>query len=266
MPTRRFPTPRHSRTCLPGSYTVQEISIPAGWSLTNIVVTGAVSSVVTIGTDSDFDVGDSLVTVALVNGENVTITYTDTKLGSLTVVKDAVPNDAQDFTFDPSNNLQAANILLDDDADATLSNTKAFPNLLPGSYTVQEISIPAGWSLTNIVVTGAVNSVVTIGTDSDFDVGDSLVTVALVNGENVTITYTDTKLGSLTVVKDAVPNDAAGLHVRPQQQPPIDQHLVGRRRRRDTFQYQGLLESPCRAATRFRKSTFRRAGRLPTSW
>ena len=80
-------------------------------------MTGAVNSVVTIGTDSDFDVGDSLVTVALVNGENVTITYTDTKLGSLTLVKDAVPNDAQDFTFDPSDNLQSTNIFLDDDAD-----------------------------------------------------------------------------------------------------------------------------------------------------
>src|SRR4029450_12408945 len=193
---------------LPGTYTVQEISIPAGWSLTNIVVTGAVNSVVTIGADSDFDTGDSLVTVALVDGENVTITYTDTKLGSVTVVKDAVPNDAQDFTFDPSANLQAANFLLDDDANATLSNQQAFNSLLPGTYTVQEISIPASWSLTNIVVTGAVNSVVTIGADSDFDTGDSLVTVALVDGENVTITYTDTKLGSVTVVKDAVPNDA----------------------------------------------------------
>ena len=152
--------------------------------------------------------------MALANGENVTVTYTDTNLGSLTVVKDAVPNHAQDFTFDPSDNLQVPNILLDDDADATLSNTKLFPSLLPGTYTVQETTIPAGWSLTNIVVTGAVSSLVTIGTDSDFDVGHSLVTVALVAGENVTITYTDTKLGSLTVVKDAVPNRRSGFHVR----------------------------------------------------
>ena len=117
-------------------------------------MTGAVSSLVTIGTDSDFDVGDSLVTVALVNGENVTVTYTDTKLGSLTVIKDAVPNDSQDFTFHPSTNLQAADILVGRRRRRDLSNNQAFSNLLPGSYTVQEINIPAGWSLTNIVVTG----------------------------------------------------------------------------------------------------------------
>src|SRR4029453_14054038 len=172
--------------------------IPAGWSLTNIVVTGAVNSVVTIGADSDFDTGDALVTVALVDGENATISDPPTKRGSVTLVKGAVPNDAQDFTFDPSDSLQLTNFLLDDDANATLSNQQAFSNLLPGTYSVQEISIPAGWTLANIVVTGAVNSVVTIGADNDFDPGDSLVTVALVDGENVTITNTDTNLGSIT--------------------------------------------------------------------
>ena len=111
---------------LPGTYSVQEISIPAGWIADQHRGHRGGDSTVLIGADSDFDVGDSPVTVALVNGENVTITYTNTKLGSLTVVKDAVPNDAQDFTFDPSSNLQAANFLLDDDADATLSNSQAF--------------------------------------------------------------------------------------------------------------------------------------------
>src|SRR6185295_12443065 len=178
----------------------QEISIPAGWTLTNIAVSGASSFL--IGNNGVFDPGDTTVSVALVAGENVTVTYTDTKLGSLTVIKDAVPNDATDFTFDPSDSLQAANFQLDDDADSTLSNTKAFASLLPGSYSVQEISIPAGWTLTNIAVSGA--SSFLIGNNGVFDPGDTTVSVALVAGENVTITYTDTKLGSLTVIKDAV--------------------------------------------------------------
>ena len=79
--------------------------------------------------------------------------------GSITIVKDAVPNDAQDFTFDPSDNLSATNFTLDDDGETvTLSNQRLFAALAPSSagtaYTVSEVSVPTGWALTNIVCTG----------------------------------------------------------------------------------------------------------------
>ncbi|MCI0359861.1 MAG: hypothetical protein L0211_15395, partial [Planctomycetaceae bacterium] len=113
--------------------------------------------------------------------------------GTITIIKDAQPNDAQNFEFNPSDSLQLANFFLDDDADGTLSNQQVFSGVLPGSHSVQEINVPAGWVLTNIVVAGAVNSTFQIGNDGDFDPGDSLVTIDLAEAENVTVTYTNVR-------------------------------------------------------------------------
>ena len=56
---------------------------------------------------------------------------------SLTIIKDAVPNDAQDFHFTTTGaGLSAFD--LDDDADGTLPNTKIFTDLAPGTYSVAE--------------------------------------------------------------------------------------------------------------------------------
>ncbi len=184
---------------LPGTYSVQELNIPAGWTLTNVSVTGA--------TSSTYTVAGGLATINLAVGENLTVTYTDTRQGSIRVIKDAVPNDAQDFEFDPSSNLQATNFLLDDDADGTLSNTQLFNGLLPGTYSVQELNIPAGWTLTNVSVTGA--------TSSTYTVAGGLATINLAVGENLTVTYTDTRQGSIRVIKDAVPNDAQDFEFDP---------------------------------------------------
>ena len=79
--------------------------------------------------------------------------------GSITIVKDAVPNDAQDFTFDPSDNLSVTNFTLDDDGETvTLSNQRSFSDLAASAagtlYTISEVSVPGGWALTNIVCTG----------------------------------------------------------------------------------------------------------------
>ena len=55
-------------------------------------------------------------------------------------------------------------------------------------------------------------------------------TINLAAGADVTCTYTNTKLGSITIVKDAVP-DAAGLRVHHDRYRPLAV-LAGRRRRR----------------------------------
>ncbi|MGF2075991.1 hypothetical protein, partial [Enterococcus casseliflavus] len=78
--------------------------------------------------------------VATVNveaGETVTCTYTNTKRGSIVIVKDAVPNDAQDFAYTASGGL-ATPFSLDDDSDGTLSNTQTYSSVTPGSYTITE--------------------------------------------------------------------------------------------------------------------------------
>src|SRR6185369_11549390 len=60
--------------------------------------------------------------------------------GSITIVKDAIPNAALDFNFTSTSD-QATTIgsfSLDDDADGTLPNSRTFSNLAPGNYTVTE--------------------------------------------------------------------------------------------------------------------------------
>lgn len=179
-----------------GTYTVTE-TVPAGWALT------ARACVFTGTSDpADFTTITNGVSVELGSGEDVTCTFTNTKLASLSIVKDAVPNDAQDFDFDGTGTGIPADIDLDDDADGTLSNTALFSNLTPGGTRTVTESAVAGWTLTNIACTGATSSTVTIGADTDFDAGDNSVSVGLAAGENVVCTFTNTR-HSVTVTKTA---------------------------------------------------------------
>ena len=49
------------------------------------------------------------------------------------VVKDATPNDPQDFSFTAGGGLSARSFQLDDDSDGTLSNTRTFDDVAPGT-------------------------------------------------------------------------------------------------------------------------------------
>jgi hypothetical protein len=131
--------------------------------------------------------------------------------GSITIVKDAIPNSALDFNFTSTSD-QATTIgsfSLDDDADGTLPNSRTFSNLAPGNYTVTEAGLPiAGWDLTNLVCVGG-------GANTSTSTATGVATIGLDAGENVTCTYTNTKQTKLKLVKTvtnnnggtAVPND-----------------------------------------------------------
>jgi len=111
--------------------------------------------------------------------------------GKLTIVKDAQPNDPQDFSFtlDAPNDLHTA-FKLDDDSDGTLPSSVTY-NVPPGATTATEVNIPGGWTLTDITCTKA-------GTE----VGSS-VTVTLADDEQVTCTFTNKVIApELTLVKD----------------------------------------------------------------
>src|SRR6185503_680942 len=71
------------------------------------------------------------------------------KRGQIVVVKDATPDDPQDFDFTAGGGLSPASFQLDDDANATLSNTRTFGNVVPGSgYSLSE-TVPSGWDQTS---------------------------------------------------------------------------------------------------------------------
>ena len=131
--------------------------------------------------------------------------------GSITIVKDAVPNAALDFNFTSTSDqlTTIGNFSLDDDADGTLPNSRTFSNLAPGNYTVTEAGLPiSGWDLTNLVCVGG-------GANTSSNTATGVSTIGLDAGESVTCSYTNTKQTKLKLVKtvtnnnggSAVPND-----------------------------------------------------------
>ncbi|MBI4038117.1 hypothetical protein HY387_00480 [Candidatus Daviesbacteria bacterium] len=97
--------------------------------------------------------GNTPASITLHNGDVVTCTFTNTKQGKVTIVKDATPNDAQDFEFSFTGK---DNFFLDDDAgvqDPTGTNypqAKTFENLSANAvYTAGE-TLPAFWQFQGI--------------------------------------------------------------------------------------------------------------------
>jgi uncharacterized repeat protein (TIGR01451 family) len=104
-------------------------------------------------------------------------------LGTITVVKYAVPNDPQAFQF-KGRPVIGDFTLYDDgssDPDPT-PNSQTFEELLPGTYSIEEIVSP-GWDLTSVVC-------------SD---GSPVNAIDLSPGETAIVTYTNTKRGSIIV-------------------------------------------------------------------
>ena len=134
----------------------------------------------------------------------MTCTYTNTQEGSITIVKDTVPDGPQDFTFNPSANLNSdANFLLDDDADGTLQNSRTFSDLEPGTYEVTE-GAEAEFDLTAL----------TCSDSSGTSLQTRTATIELAAGESVTCTFTNTaKPATIAITKTA--DDATGVGGRP---------------------------------------------------
>ena len=88
-------------------YSVSQ-AVPAGWDLTAATC----------------DDGSPVGNIEVDAGEEVSCTFTDQKRGRVVVVVDAVPNDAQDFSFTAGGGLTPTSFSLDDDSDGTLSNTR----------------------------------------------------------------------------------------------------------------------------------------------
>jgi len=171
----------------PGSYAVTE-GLFAGYNLTGLSCSDPdTGTIVSLGTRT--------ATIDLDIGEHINCTYTNTPFGqNITIIKDTVPQSAQDFNFTGLGNFQ-----LDDDADGTLPNTMTF-TVGPGSYVVSEDLMgeynlidlecldPDGGTLTSAVAQTAV--------------------IDLDPGESITCTYTNEPTQSITIIKDTRPNSA----------------------------------------------------------
>ncbi len=176
-----------SATLDPGSYTVVEGAV-AGWTLGSLTCSNGNAYTSSIATDT----GTRTATLGLVAGTNVSCRFVNVQQSAgsitLTVVKDALPNDPQDFAFTLTGQ---AGFSLDDDANATLPNSQTFVLPAGSTYTLSETPL-AGWS-TALQCTGGA--------------GVSGATATLSNtlpaGSVVTCTYTNTKLATVLVRKQA---------------------------------------------------------------
>jgi hypothetical protein len=130
-----------------------------------------------------FEPGDTTVSITITSGQAVSCTYTDTRRGSITIVKQTVGGDGS-FGFVGARSFAVQT------SGGTGQNAAAFASVVPGSYVVTE-AVPTGWKLTGLTCTNAsVTSLV-----------NATATVAVAAGESVTCTFTDTKLGTIRIVK-----------------------------------------------------------------
>lgn len=160
-----------------GTYTVSESTIPANWSLTN--------SSCTDGTNTFSPTSFSILT-----GQAITCNFTNTftqPTGTITIVKNTSGgNGTFNFTVTgPTGSSQQI-------STSGGTGTTGAISVNSGSYSVSE-TVPSGWTLTS--------SSCTSGTPSSFTVPT--------NG-NVTCTFSDSKLPTLTVNKVLSPSNDPG--------------------------------------------------------
>jgi len=169
-----------------GTYTATQADPGPDWQLTSAIC-------------SD---GSPVGAVVLSPGETVTCTFTNTKLGTIVVVKDARPDDPQSFLFTLAGSSVSESFVLDDDGSGV--NSRAY-RLLPGTYSVTEQDPGALWDATGIACTSALRS-----STSTVNVAGRAASVSLAAGDTVTCLFTNTKRGKIFVDKFVVNASAPG--------------------------------------------------------
>ena len=169
----------------PGNVVIDEDELP-GWVATEVACARADGTAV----DSTQDAADpSKATVTIAPGEDVTCTYTNTKLATVTIAKETLPDgDDTEFTFTGTGGGDELTALI---ADGGSETVMLAPNI---EYQVSE-AIPEGWTLTDLTCSADGTSVIT-----------TLAPVATFTpepGDVITCTFTNTKDGSITIVKDS---------------------------------------------------------------
>lgn len=161
---------------LPGSgYGVSE-TLPEGWQ-------GQTQIACTLG---DQPINNT--SFGLLSGSAALCVFNNTQFGTITVIKNTVPDDPQDFSF-VTTGAGLTDFTLDDDDDLTFTNTQLFSGLVPGPYAITENEAP-GYKLTGL----ACNA----GT---VDLPGRAFSVELTAGQNVICTFENTRTASIAGLK-----------------------------------------------------------------
>ena len=165
-----------------GLYTVTEETVP-----------GYITSVICDDPDGQTTAGADDAAIDVDAGETVTCTFTNTALGSITIVKAATP--ADDTAFDFSEMITPGTFTLMDPSD----ETRTFTGLAAGSYDVTE-TVPANWTLESIVCTGDTDA------GSVVDLASNKVTIDLDPDEGIICTFSNQGRGTIVIIKDTQPD------------------------------------------------------------
>lgn len=170
-----------------GSYAAIEAAPSDGWSLSDI-------SCADPSGNTTKEVSFGRANVELAAGEDITCTFinrVNLSVGSITIVKSAVPTGTQSFGFTGS----LGSFFLSD--GGLQPNQHSVLGLPAGRYVITETAT-AGWSLNNVSCTGGITS----------RQGNTVV-IDLLGSQNVSCTFTNVAdaipPGSITIVKSASP-------------------------------------------------------------
>jgi hypothetical protein len=129
--------------------------------------------------------------VNLVAGQQVTCTFTNTRLGSITIVKRIHDDSTTGFTFTVPAALDPALSFTLTPSVAGAEASRTFADIAPGSYDVTE-QVPATWKLIGVNCSDPTQ-------DSVTSLAAARATINLAAGESVTCTFDDTKLSAITI-------------------------------------------------------------------
>ncbi len=153
-----------------GEYKIYEGPWPQGWTLKDITCVGV--------TGDAWSGAFPYAAFTAAPGDNITCTFTNQKLGTINIIKQVTPINANVFSF--TDTIAAPNSF-----SLSHGEQKAFLNVTPGTYTVTEDQPGNAFQLRNI---SCVDDVTT-GTASVGDVNTRTATINLDPGETVTCTF-----------------------------------------------------------------------------
>lgn len=161
---------------LPGTYSVTESSL-AGWDLTSIICDD---------NNSSGNISTGVATYQLEAGEIIKCIFTNTQRGHIIIVKNAINDSNQAFTF--SNNFGNGNsptFILTDDATPGTPSYNA--EVLPGIYSVSEDAV-AGWQQESMTC----------------DDGSAVNAIMVAPGETVTCTFVNEEYAKIILIKNTI--------------------------------------------------------------
>jgi len=174
-----------------GTYSVSEI-VPSGWQLTDIECDSE-------NTTSTVGYNTNSANITLGNSDIVTCVFTNSKKGTLTVIKDDNIDSGQEFTFyalQGGAQRETRFTLSDDGSNNAEKNSKTFVGLVSIPYKVREV-VPTGWSASLVSCTS--NNPMP---NPDNSLGTGEMSISLRPGENIICTFINTRdTGSIKVNK-----------------------------------------------------------------